>query len=131
MEMQQIIDLGLGAVMAVIGWFARELWSAVKELKSDLSKLREDLPKDYVARDDYRQDIRELKEIMNKIFDRLDNKQDKWLPNVPKFVLLFALTLAPASAEKKYECVRWRWYGDFYERKVYCIEWREKKWLTR
>ena len=75
--MQQIIDLGLGAVMAVIGWFARELWSAVKELKSDLSKLREDLPKDYVARDDYRQDIRELKEIMNKIFDRLDNKQDK------------------------------------------------------
>jgi len=77
MEMQQIIDLGLGAVMAVIGWFARELWSAVKELKSDLSKLREDLPKDYVARDDYRQDIRELKEIMNKIFDRLDNKQDK------------------------------------------------------
>ena len=77
MEMQQIIDLGLGAVMAVIGWFARELWSAVKELKSDLSKLREDLPKDYVTKDDYRQDIRELKEIMNKIFDRLENKQDK------------------------------------------------------
>lgn len=77
MEMQQIIDLGLGAVMAVIGWFARELWSAVKEMKSDLSKLREDLPKDYVTKDDYRQDIRELKEIMNKIFDRLENKQDK------------------------------------------------------
>ena len=77
MEMQQIIDLGLGAVMAVIGWFARELWSAVKELKFDLSKLREDLPKDYVTKDDYRQDIRELKEIMNKIFDRLENKQDK------------------------------------------------------
>ena len=75
--MQQIIDLGLGAVMAVIGWFARELWSAVKEMKSDLSKLREDLPKDYVTKDDYRQDIRELKEIMNKIFDRLENKQDK------------------------------------------------------
>ena len=75
--MQQIIDLGLGAVMAVIGWFARELWSVVKELKSDLSKLREDLPKDYVTKDDYRQDIRELKEIMNKIFDRLENKQDK------------------------------------------------------
>ena len=77
MEMQQIINLGGGAVMAVIGWFARELWSAVKELKSDLSKLREDLPKAYVAKDDYREDIRELKEIMNKIFDRLENKQDK------------------------------------------------------
>jgi len=75
--MQQIIDLGLGAVMTVIGWFAREMWGAVKELKSDLSKLREDLPKSYVSKDDYREDIRELKEIMNKVFDRLENKQDK------------------------------------------------------
>jgi hypothetical protein len=77
MEMQQIIDLGLGAVMTVIGWFAREMWGAVKELKSDLSKLREDLPKSYVSKDDYREDIRELKEIMNKVFDRLENKADK------------------------------------------------------
>jgi len=75
--MQQIIDLGLGAVMTVIGWFAREMWGAVKELKSDLSKLREDLPKSYVSKDDYREDIRELKEIMNKVFDRLENKADK------------------------------------------------------
>ena len=77
MEMQNIIDLALGGVMVVIGWFARELWSAVKELKADLSKLREDLPKEYVAKDDYRQDIRELKEIMNKVFDRLEHKVDK------------------------------------------------------
>jgi len=63
--------------MSVLGWFARELWAAVKDLKSDLSKLREDLPKEYVAKDDYRQDIRELKEIMNKVFDRLENKVDK------------------------------------------------------
>ncbi len=77
MEMQHIIDLGLGCAMAVIGWFAREMWGAVKELKSDLSKLREDLPKSYVAKDDYREDIRELKEIMNKVFDRLDHKADK------------------------------------------------------
>jgi len=77
MEMQNLINLGVAIGMAVIGWFARELWAAVKDLKSDLSKLREDLPKEYVAKDDYRQDIRELKEIMNKVFDRLENKVDK------------------------------------------------------
>jgi antirestriction protein len=77
MEMQNIIDLALGGVMVVIGWFARELWAAVKELKADLSKLREDLPKEYVAKDDYRQDIRELKDIMNKVFDKLEHKLDK------------------------------------------------------
>jgi hypothetical protein len=30
-----------------------------------------------VARDDYRQDIREFKEMLNKLFDRLDTKVDK------------------------------------------------------
>lgn len=77
MEPQNLIDTILGVGFTVLGWFARELWSAVKELKSDLSKLREDLPKTYIARDDYRQDMSEIKSMLGKIFDKLDNKQDK------------------------------------------------------
>jgi len=77
MESQNFIDIVLGSGFAVLGWFARELWSAVKELKNDLSVLREQLPKNYVARDDYREDMREVKDMLNKIFDRLENKQDK------------------------------------------------------
>ena len=77
MENQQFINMVLGIGMTVVGWFARELWSAVKELKSDLSRLREDLPKTYVARDDYREDIRGIKEMLAKIFDKLENKADK------------------------------------------------------
>jgi hypothetical protein len=77
MEIQQLLNVVLSVAMAVVGWFARELWAAVKELKMDLSKLREDLPKAYVTKDDYRQDIRELKEIMNKVFDKLEHKLDK------------------------------------------------------
>ena len=61
----------------VLGWFLREMWSAVKELKADLAKLREELPKEYVASDDYRQDVRELKEMLSKLFDKLDHKADK------------------------------------------------------
>lgn len=26
-----------------------------------------------------------------------------------------------------HECVRWSWTGDVYNRKVTCLEWREKK----
>ena len=77
MDIQHIIDLGLGAIMAVMGWFARELWVAVKELKSDLSKLREQLPVTYVTKDDYREDMKEIKGLLNKISDKLDGKQDK------------------------------------------------------
>lgn len=77
MDNQLLINLVLGGVMSVIGWFARVLWYAVDELKRDLSKLREELPKEYVGKDDYRQDIKELKEMLSKLFDKLDNKSDK------------------------------------------------------
>jgi uncharacterized UPF0160 family protein len=77
MDSQSILNIVLSSASLVLGWFLREMWSAVKELKSDLAKLREELPKEYVARDDYRQDIREFKEMLNKLFDRLDTKVDK------------------------------------------------------
>ena len=67
----------LGIGMTVVGWFARELWAAVKELKADLAKLREDLPKDYVSKDDYKDDIRDIKGMLAKIFEKLESKADK------------------------------------------------------
>ena len=77
MDTQFLINLVLGCGMASLGWFAREMWAAVKELKADLAKLREEIPKQYVTKGDYRDDIRELKEMVGRIFDRLDAKADK------------------------------------------------------
>jgi len=77
MDFQTTLNFGLVTVSAVIGWFARELWTAVKELKADLAKLREDLPKEYISKNDYRDDIREIKEMLNKLFDKIDHKADK------------------------------------------------------
>jgi hypothetical protein len=77
MENQHLINMFLGIGMTVVGWFARELWGAVKELRADLATLREDLPKEYVAKDDYREDIKEIKLLLAKIFEKLENKADK------------------------------------------------------
>ena len=77
MNSQDLINLAFGAAASVLGWFAREMWAAVKELKADLAKLREELPRTYVVRDDYKDDIREIKEMLTKLFDRLDGKADK------------------------------------------------------
>ena len=81
MNPQEMINFGLGAALTVIGWFARELWAAVKQLKEDLNLLRIEIPKTYVAREDYKSDIREIKDMLSKIFDRLDDKQDKVWPS--------------------------------------------------
>ena len=77
MESQHLINVALGVVSAVFGWLARELWTAVKDLKEDLSDLAVELPKTYVTRDDYRSDLKEIKDMLGKIFDRLDHKADK------------------------------------------------------
>ncbi len=77
MDSQHLIDLGLGIACAVTGWFARELWSAVKELKADLTRLSVELPKTYVTRDDYRSDLKEIRDLLGRIFDKLDGKVDR------------------------------------------------------
>jgi hypothetical protein len=40
--------------------------------------------------------------------------------------LVFQLAAVP-----QYECVRWRWTGDVFNRKVYCVEWRVKDCSNR
>ena len=77
MESQSLINIMLGVACTVIGWLARELWTAVKDLQEDLTKLSVELPKTYVTRDDYREDIKGMKEMLAKIFDKLEKKADK------------------------------------------------------
>jgi len=77
MDTQSLINVMLGIACTVIGWLARELWTAVKDLQADLTKLSVELPKTYVTRDDYREDIKGIKEMLAKIFDKLEKKADK------------------------------------------------------
>jgi hypothetical protein len=72
MDYQPLINYGLSGCLAVAGWLARELWDAVRELRTDMSKLRETLPVNYVLKDDYRRDIYEIKAMLTKLVDRVD-----------------------------------------------------------
>ncbi|HEY4713354.1 MAG TPA: hypothetical protein VIH30_03815 [Aquirhabdus sp.] len=77
MDNQDLINLVMGCVLTVLGWFARELWSAVKELKIDLANLRVEIPTKYLHKDEYREDMREIKNMLGRIFDKIDGKVDK------------------------------------------------------
>ena len=77
MAFQDVINLVGGVTLTVIGWFARELWSAVKELKNDLGNLREELPKTYAQKDDVKDGFKEIREILNDIYQELRRKADK------------------------------------------------------
>lgn len=77
MDPQPLINAAVGVVLAGIGWFARQIWEAVKELREDLHRIEVDLPSTYVKRVDYAQDLVEIKGLLQKIFDRLEQKADK------------------------------------------------------
>jgi cell fate (sporulation/competence/biofilm development) regulator YmcA (YheA/YmcA/DUF963 family) len=73
MDNQQIFN----AVVSIAGFLAVFVFNnTTKQIQRLEDKINE-LPKEYVAKDDYRNDISEIKNILKQIFDKLDNKADK------------------------------------------------------
>jgi hypothetical protein len=71
------ILFGLGLVCAVLGWLGKTLWDSVDKLKDDIQKITDTLSEKFVRKDDYRSDLADIKNMLGKIFDKLDNKVDK------------------------------------------------------
>ena len=77
MDTQTLINLGGAIILAGMGWLARELWGAVKELRKDLHIIEVALPSNYIRKDEFQEGVIELKDICRQIFERLENKADK------------------------------------------------------
>jgi len=76
-EAQAIINFAFGAILMLSGWILKTIWDAVTNLKRDIQDLERNLPDTYVRRDDYKDDMKEVKDILHAIFNKLDNKADK------------------------------------------------------
>jgi len=74
---QEIINLIIGSVLAVLGWFARQLWDAVQKLKEDMKQIEVDLPTHYVRKDELEVRFDKIEVMLNRIFEKLDSKADK------------------------------------------------------
>lgn len=77
MGVQELLNIGIPIICGVLGWFCRELWTAVQELKDDLAKLRAELPTHYVSKDDFNDRWYEVLKALHRIEDKLDQKVDK------------------------------------------------------
>lgn len=74
---QNLVNYACGLVGLLGGVLLREMWAAVKKLRVDLDSLNEKIGREYVRRDNYRDDINEMKSMLVRIFDKLDEKADK------------------------------------------------------
>ena len=76
-EYQTLFNMFLGASLAAMGWFCRQLWDAVNELKRDLSDIRIEIAKEYTPRNDFKEFTTEIRGMFELIRDKLDHKADK------------------------------------------------------
>jgi antirestriction protein len=74
---QDTINLMITLSGAVFGWVLRVVWESIRKLQDEMNEFQREVHTSYVSKDDYRQDIVEVKEILKQIFDKLDRKADK------------------------------------------------------
>lgn len=84
MDYQLLFNIVLGAAGFLGGWVLNNMTKAIERLDRDVR----DMPKTYVSKEDWREDMKSLKADMDKgfekldkqlgtIFKKLDNKEDK------------------------------------------------------
>ena len=84
MDWQNFINLGAGGLLAVGGWFCRQLWDSVKELKADIADLKLHVSENYVKkseveslRTDMDKRFDRLEQMIARLYDKIDSKADK------------------------------------------------------
>ena len=73
MDNQSIFNVLISALGVLALWILNGISNKIKDLEND----NKELPHYYVSKEDYRSDISDIKQMLNKIFDRLDAKVDK------------------------------------------------------
>lgn len=73
MDNQQIFNVVVSFGGFLAAWVFNNMNRQIQKLEDEIKLL----PHDYVQKDDYRNDIKEVKDILRQIFDKLDAKADK------------------------------------------------------
>lgn len=76
-DWQQIGMVALSLGFGVLGWFARELWSAVQLLKAEIAKLEVNMNRDYVRHDRLQDSLKPIVTTLERIENTLARKVDK------------------------------------------------------
>lgn len=73
MDSQVLFNIAVSLAGFLGGWVLNNIYRSIERLDTDVRAM----PHTYVAREDYRADMRDVKDMLGKIFDRLDGKVDK------------------------------------------------------
>ena len=69
--MTDFLLFGLGVIVTMLGYFLHQLSQDVKDIEHAMNNC----PKEYVLKTDYQRDITEIKDILSKIFEKIDRQK--------------------------------------------------------
>lgn len=72
-DAQVLFNIAVGIAGMFGGWILNNISRSIERLDKDVRQM----PLTYVTRADYRSDIDEIKTILGRIWDKLDDKADK------------------------------------------------------
>lgn len=73
MELQILFNIVVGVAAFFGGWSLNQITRSIERLDKDVRSM----PLNYVTQTTYQRDIDDIKNMLGKIFDKLDEKADK------------------------------------------------------
>lgn len=73
MEVQVLFNILVGVAAFFGGWSLNQITRSIERLDKDVRNM----PLNYVTQTTYQRDIDDIKSMLGKIFDKLDEKMDK------------------------------------------------------
>ena len=73
MELQILFNIVVGVAAFFGGWSLNQITRSIERLDKDVRNM----PLNYVTQTTYQRDIDDIKNMLSKIFDKLDEKMDK------------------------------------------------------
>lgn len=77
MDNQALFNIAISIAGGLALWVLNALTQRLQKAEDKIEALTNELPKEYVQKLDYKEDMREIKDLLRQIFDKLDGKADK------------------------------------------------------
>ena len=72
MNIDDIFLFLLGIMVAMLGYFLSRLSADMQKLEDNLHDCQSHLPHQYVLKEDYQRDIDEIKDMLRRLYEKLD-----------------------------------------------------------
>ena len=74
---QLVLNWGFALVGALGGLILKATWDALTTMRKDLASLQESISANYVRRDDFKSHAQRVELLLDRIYEKLDEKADK------------------------------------------------------